>query len=319
MIDRPTVHRDQMSSAERTRNVLSMTGQGHAEHRGPLGTVNVEVRTVNNRGFKCVLRTSDSLWSLESRVETLARSMIRRGSVQLNISWRRPPGEYTSAIDSSVLESYALQLKQIQERLGQSEPLQLGSLMTLPGVIVSNREDRRNDEELWEFIRVAIEGAIDNLNDMREIEGSAMAQSLHEDSLSIERRVAMISQLAPRVVENHRSRLTTKVERALAEHGLEVGPVDLLREVQIYADRVDISEEITRLNSHLRMFAGVLEGENMAGDREPSGRKLDFVIQEMFREVNTIGSKASDAEISSHVVEIKCAIERMRELVQNLE
>ncbi len=97
---------------------------------------------------------------------------------------------------------------------------------------------------------------------------------------------------------------------------LQVQPVDLLREVQVYADRVDISEEIVRLGSHLAMFTSVLQG----GDEpEPTGRKLDFILQEMFRETNTIGSKASDAEISADVVEIKCAIERMRELVQNLE
>ena len=122
------------------------------------------------------------------------------------------------------------------------------------------------------------------------------------------------------IVENYRNRLQAKVQRVLAEHHLEVGPVDLLREVQIYADRSDISEEVTRLTSHLSMFLAVLDGENAGqNEREPSGRKLDFVIQEMFRETNTIGSKASDAEISSHVVEIKCGIERMRELVQNLE
>ena len=104
----------------------------------------------------------------------------------------------------------------------------------------------------------------------------------------------------------------------LAEHNLEVQTIDLLREVQIFADRVDISEEITRLGSHLKMFAGVLAGES-GQTPEPTGRKLDFIIQEMFRETNTIGSKAADAEISTHVVEIKCASERMRELVQNLE
>jgi uncharacterized protein (TIGR00255 family) len=126
--------------------------------------------------------------------------------------------------------------------------------------------------------------------------------------------------LAPRTVDRYRTRLQAKIERALSDHNLEVPPVELLREVQIYADRADISEEITRLSSHLEMFQGVLQGEHGAGgEPDPAGRKLDFIIQEMFRETNTIGSKSADAEISSHVVEIKCAIERMRELVQNLE
>ena len=114
--------------------------------------------------------------------------------------------------------------------------------------------------------------------------------------------------------------MESKIKRVLAEREISAEPADLLREVQIYADRADISEEITRLGSHLTMFKDVLNGTaNDTGQREPTGRKLDFIIQELFRETNTIGSKAADAEVSANVVEIKCAIERMRELVQNLE
>ena len=143
-----------------------------------------------------------------------------------------------------------------------------------------------------------------------------MAETLDQERGQVVARLKRIEQLAPRAVDVYRNRLQGKIERVLQEHGLQVQAVDLLREVQLYADRVDISEEIMRLGSHLAMFASALLG----GDEpEPTGRKLDFILQEMFRETNTIGSKASDAEISAEVVEIKCAIERMRELVQNLE
>ena len=138
------------------------------------------------------------------------------------------------------------------------------------------------------------------------------------DCAIVAERLGRVREIAPRAVESYRSRLELKIQRVLEEHDQQVQTVDLLREVQIYADRVDISEEITRLDSHLQMFDDVLGGKE-AELREPMGRKLDFILQEMFRETNTIGSKAADAEISSHVVEIKCAIERMRELVQNLE
>ncbi len=297
-----------------------MTGQGHAERSGPLGTMAAEVRTVNNRGFKCSPRTSDSLSSLESQIEALARTLIRRGSVHLSVSWKRPPGEYSSSLDTSVLESYYRQLVAVQAAVGESSPINLASLVTLPGVLVTTREDRRDDKQLWEFVSATVVAAIENLNEMRGMEGAAMAQSLQQDCGLIRQALAAIVELAPRVVDNYRSRLQGKIERTLADHNIEVGSLDLLREVQIYADRADISEEITRLTSHLNMFLAVLSGENAgSGEREPAGRKLDFVIQEMFRETNTIGSKASDAEISSHVVEIKCGIERMRELVQNLE
>jgi uncharacterized protein (TIGR00255 family) len=244
--------------------------------------------------------------------------LIHRGTVHLSVSWRRTPGEDLPTIDNEVLEAYVRQLQQVREAAGADATIDLSSLVLLPGVIVSSREDRRDDDRLWDFVHATIVKAIENLNEMRGIEGSHMAETLEADCLSIGEQLDSIQKLAPRAVDSYRSRLESKIQRVLAEHKLEVQTNDLLREVQIFADRVDISEEVTRLGSHLKMFSGVLAGEN-ANQPEPTGRKLDFIIQEMFRETNTIGSKAADAEISTHVVEIKCAIERMRELVQNLE
>jgi len=300
--------------------VRSMTGQGHATGQGDLGTISVEVRTVNNRGFKCSPRVNDSLASLESQIETLARALIHRGSVHLNVNWRRPAHESLPNVDTNVLQAYVKQLTTARDAVGSDGTIDLSSLMTLPGVLVSSRADRRDDAVLWSFVSETVTKAINNLNEMRAIEGANMALTLHEECQQIGTRVDQIETLAPRAVDNYRQRLESKIKRALADHDLAVEPVDLLREVQIYADRADISEEITRLGSHLKMFVEVLDGEvNNAGQREPTGRKLDFIIQEMFRETNTIGSKAADAEVSANVVEIKCAIERMRELVQNLE
>lgn len=300
------------------RIVRSMTGQGHATEHGELGSVTVEVRTINNRGFKCTPRVSESLSSLETKIDALARSLIHRGTVYLTVSWRPPRGNMPS-IDNDALEAYVQQLHRVREATGDlPTSIDLSALMMLPGVIANNREDRRDDQQLWEFIRGAIVAAIENLNVMRAAEGGRMAETLTADCGRVREHLDAIQQLAPRAVDGYRNRIKTKIERVLEEHDLQVQTVDLLREVQIFADRVDISEEITRLGSHLTMFTDVLAGENDS-QPEPTGRKLDFVIQEMFRETNTIGSKAADAEISTHVVEIKCAIERMRELVQNLE
>ncbi|QDT07926.1 Conserved hypothetical protein CHP00255 [Rubripirellula lacrimiformis] len=300
--------------------VRSMTGQGHASDQSDLGTITVEVRTVNNRGFKCSSRISDSLSALDNKIETLARSLIHRGSVTLSISWRKPDNQDAPAVNREILKSYAQHLQQVRQELDDpSMTIELASLMTLPGVFVTHREDRRKDDELWAFVRGAIKAAIANLDRMRESEGQNMATTLRTDVQQIRQSLDQISILAPRAVETYRNRLETKIERILTERAIETQPVDLLREVQIYADRADISEEIMRLGSHLEMFQNVLDGTDNSDHREPTGRKLDFVIQEMFRETNTIGSKASDAEVSANVVEIKCAIERMRELVQNLE
>jgi uncharacterized protein (TIGR00255 family) len=301
----------------KNRVVRSMTGQGHATEQGELGTVVVEMRTVNSRGFKCSPRLSDSLSSLEHKVETLVRSAIHRGTVHITVSLRRPPGENLPNIDTDALQSYLQKLREIRSSNEDvAGEIDLSSLLTLPGVINSNREDRRNDQGLWAFIAGAISNAIENLDQMRAVEGQRMADTLSGDCSQIVTRLSKIEQVAPRAVDVYRNRLQGKIERILGDHGLEVPAVDLLRELQVYADRVDISEEIVRLGSHLTMFESVLQGGD---EREPTGRKLDFILQEMFRETNTIGSKAADVELSAHVVEIKCAIERMRELVQNLE
>jgi uncharacterized protein (TIGR00255 family) len=298
-----------------TRVVRSMTGQGHATVKGDLGTIHIEIRTVNNRGFKCSLRASDSLASLESKIESLARSLIHRGSVQLNVTWRRPPSEDLPRIDAEVVNAYVQQLTNSLPSEVTSTTIDLTNLIGLPGVIASRGESQIDQDDLWQFAQTAVTQSIDNLNQMRAIEGERMVDSLRTDSASVANRLKTIQTLAPRSTDVYRGRLQSKIERVLKEHDLQVQTVDLLREVQIYADRVDISEEITRLQSHLTMFNDVID----SGPNEPAGRKLDFIIQEMFRETNTIGSKASDAEISAEVVEIKCAIERMRELVQNLE
>jgi uncharacterized protein (TIGR00255 family) len=295
-----------------------MTGQGHASEQGELGTVSVEIRTVNNRGFKFSPRVSDSLATLESKMEAVTRSLIHRGTVHLTVSWRRVASESLPNVDVKVLQAYLDQLAEVQADAALNATVDLAALMTLPGVIGSVREDRRDDAGLWSLVEQVIRLAIVNLDEMRLTEGGRMGTTLTEDCSIVTDRLGRIREIAPRAVESYRSRLELKIQRVLEEHDKQVQTVDLLREVQIYADRVDISEEITRLGSHLQMFDDVLAGKE-AELREPMGRKLDFILQEMFRETNTIGSKAADAEISSHVVEIKCAIERMRELVQNLE
>jgi uncharacterized protein (TIGR00255 family) len=297
-----------------------MTGQGHAREQGGIGTVSVEVRTVNNRGFKCVVRTSDALSGMDSQIESLVRKQIRRGSIYLTASWLRPPNEGLPQIDAQVLQAYYQQLEEAQRAIGGNASIELSSLMTLPGVIVSASERQDSDGPLWDLVQQAILGAIENLNEMRSAEGANMATTLLAECDQIGHRIASVARLAPLTVDTYRSRLEAKINKILAENDLQFEKVDLLRDVKIFADRSDVSEEITRLGSHLQLFRETLRGSaTSTGGPEPAGRKLDFIIQEMFRETNTIGSKAADAEISGHVVEIKCAIERMRELVQNLE
>jgi len=290
-----------------------MTGQGQARLNSSLGLLKAELRTVNNRGLKLTTRLNDSLAFLESRVEAFLRARIHRGSVQVRVGWQRNDVVSNFHIQQDVLASYYRQLNQVRSGLEAAAPIDLTRLALLPGVIVENDEEGPDEETIWASLESLLSMALENLDEMRDQEGTAMAETLEKDLQHIQTHLHSIMQRAPNVCEAYRERLQTKVDGYLASKGLDLAKVDILREVQLFADRSDISEEATRLEAHFQAFAKHLAATGA------NGRKLDFVIQEMFRETNTIGSKASDAAISADVVEIKCALERMRELVQNIE
>jgi uncharacterized protein (TIGR00255 family) len=290
-----------------------MTGQGSGRSECPLGVIAVELRSVNQRGLKMSVRLSDGLLPLESRFEQWIRAKIQRGSVHANAHFSPSAIAAQGEINVSAVVSYASQLRQAKEMLGGDFTIDLTGLLELPGVVVAASARTLDTDQLWPALAEATEKAVEAMDAMRLAEGEAMAVQLRAELASMSANLAEITTLSPRVVESYRVRLENKIRNVLQEHSLEFSPADLLRDVQLFADRSDISEELTRLGSHIKMFNDTLQ----AGDA--SGRKLDFIVQEMFRETNTIGSKAGDAEISAKVVDIKCAIERMRELVQNIQ
>lgn len=293
--------------------VRSMTGQGTGCVESELGSLTVELRSVNQRGLRVSPRMGDLLAPLEARFEQLIRSQLKRGALQASVRFSPSAAVLPTRINSDVVIAYIEQLRQIRAASGLQDPIELSGLLQLPGAIGGAEGAALDPETVWPLLQEATALALQNLDAMRAVEGAAMAAQLRLDAAAIAANLEQISALAPQVVAQYRDRLESRINRYLEQRGLEVTQLDLLREVQLYADRCDISEEITRLSSHLQLFADTLGGS------EASGRKLDFIIQEMFRETNTIGSKASDAQIAALVVEIKCAVERMRELVQNLE
>ena len=291
----------------------SMTGQGQAQLDSSLGAFTAELRTVNNRGFKLVAKLGELLGSFESRVESLVRTSVTRGTVQLSVYWRFHGSSGSARINTRVVASYFRQLEVLREELGTDAPIDLARLASLPGGIEESASLDEDEEVVWEQLQAVVLAALENLDSMRLAEGGAMERQLLADIEQFRQHVDAVQVRAPLVQQGYRDRLRAKVEDFLGREGIQVEPPELLREVQIFADRSDISEEITRLRSHLDLFSETI------ADQQASGRKLDFVIQEMFRETNTIGSKAGDAEIARHVVEMKCGLERMRELVQNVE
>jgi len=292
--------------------MLSMTGHGEAHRQNDQVSVRVEIRAVNNRYFKLSLRTSDGFGSLEPRIEQFVRARVRRGTVQMQLRVEFLTGE-TAAINEDLLVDYYRKLEQVHHRLGLKNPMQFEQLLLLPGVI---QDERLNSDDVtihWPVLEESLDSALASLNEMRQREGTAMGEDLRSNCGLIGEQLVAIEARTPHVVSAHRDRLLERVNRLLAEQEVTLETSDVVREMGILADRIDVAEETVRLRSHLDQFDATLKSD------ESLGRKLDFLIQEMFRETNTIGSKANDAEIAHHVVEIKSGIERMREMIQNIE
>jgi uncharacterized protein (TIGR00255 family) len=290
-----------------------MTGFGEARGQAEGLTVQVEVRTINNRHFKLSFRASEGYASLEPDVEAVVRQAMRRGTVQVNLRVERQaaPGDYQ--INAAVVEGYRSQIEAIARRNGWTDAVALETLLLLPGSVDERNRAGTEPRDDWPVIEPVLRQALAAVNKMRADEGLALMADLASNGRAVGQLLDQVAQRAPGVTESYQARLEQRVNKSLAELNVTVDPADLLRELSLFADRSDISEEVVRLRSHLQQYHEAL------GLAESSGRKLEFIVQEMGREVNTIGSKANDAEISRHVVEIKTALERIREQIQNVE
>jgi uncharacterized protein (TIGR00255 family) len=218
-------------------------------------------------------------------------------------------------VNAVALRSYVTQVRGLADQLGLPDGAQalLGQVLALPGVVPEPASASLRLDDEWPVLERVLVQALEKLQVMRLEEGRAMAQELLLMRDHIGRQLDTIRARVPQVSEGYRDRLLERVRLVLSELDVEIDRKDLIKEVAIFAERADISEEVVRLASHLTQFQDIIE------EPESAGRKLEFLTQEMFREANTIGSKASDVEISRHVVEIKATLEKVRELVQNVE
>jgi len=291
--------------------LLSMTGYGEARFEDQRWMIQVEVRTVNNRHVKLSAKISEPYGAREAEVEQLVREKVKRGSVQLNLRVERPRRPEDYRLNLVALASYREQLKSVHGFGEQANDLT--QLLMLPGVVEDCRLPEPVTDEAWSKIASVVSQALDQLHSSRAEEGRVMAGELVALARQINEQLDRIADRAPAVVVNYQKRLTERIQTLVRGQGLAIEPHDLAREVAILADRCDISEEIVRLRAHLNQYIGIIE------DTPSSGRKLEFVVQEMAREINTIGAKANDVEISLSVVEVKALLEKIRELVQNVE
>jgi len=285
-----------------------MTGFGEARGEDSAGAVVVEIRSVNNRHLKISTRISDPYGAMEPELEQLVRGRVRRGTVQVSARIERPRRAEDYRLNLVALTSYREQLQQIA-----AEPIDPASLLVLPGVVEELKQAAPDVAEEWPSIARVVVAALDNFDASRTREGAAMAVELRTLAEGVRAELGRIAERSPLLVQAHQKRLTERIQALVREHEITVEPNDLIREVAILADRSDVSEEIVRLRAHLDQYEEILRAD------ESGGRKLEFVVQEMGREINTIGSKSNDVEISRSVVEIKGALEKIRELVQNVE
>lgn len=296
--------------------LLSMTGFGSAMTRGDSIGVSVEIKAVNNRYLKISLRTTDGYAALEPRIESLLRNALRRGTITAHVRIVREGDANGYQINEPVLTNYVRQLRDVHSRLGIETQIDPTQLLALPGVTKESIGGDGEDDSVRPIVEAAVTLAIDELQAMRQKEGASMAVDLRENSRQLAEGIGQVETLVPNVAEQYRVKLNERVGRVMAEHDLTLEPVDLVREIALFVDRSDISEEIVRFRSHLTQFDEAVASPDT---KDGIGRRLDFLTQEMFREINTIGSKANDSEITKFVVELKTVIERIREMVQNVE
>lgn len=292
-----------------------MTGYGEAHHQSDALVLAIEVRALNNRYLKISLRAAEPYHLLEPEFEKVIRRTVRRGTLQVHFRCSREPAPGDYRINKSTLRDYVEQINGVirDMKLGSQGDALLSQVLALPGVVAEPNSAIERLHEDWPAIEGVLRQALDRLQQMRRDEGQAMATELLKYRDAIRTDLKIIRERIPLVATAYRDRLFERVQAFLSEHDLKLDRNELIKEVSIFSERSDIAEEVTRLNSHLDQFQEIMN------EPESPGRKLDFLTQEMFREVNTIGSKANDVEISRRVVEIKGTLEKIRELVQNIE
>lgn len=295
--------------------LCSMTGYGEASYQAEDLQLCIELRSFNNRYLKVSLRAAEPYNLLEAEFEKVIRRVIRRGAIQIHLRCQRRCSAQDFPINATALQSYVRQLRELADTLGLADQGQslLAQVLTLPGVVPEPTATALHLDEEWPIFERVLEQAVERLQAMRQEEGRAMAQELLQMRDHIVGQLEHIRAHMPRVAVLYRDRLYERVRNLLSELDVQMDRSDLIKEVAIFAERADIAEEVVRLASHLEQFQEIIN------EPESAGRKLEFLTQEMFREVNTIGSKAGDVEISRHVVEIKGTLEKIRELVQNVE
>jgi uncharacterized protein (TIGR00255 family) len=292
--------------------IKSMTGFAQINYADKSLQMTIAVRTYNNRFLDVNLRLNNTFSSLEDRIKSYIASRVFRGRVEIVIQMtsQEKLRNGNIAINWPMAMTYCGLLTELKKNLNIPGPIELGDLLSLKDLVVY-QENTYPEEVLWRKLAPSLKKAVDALQKMRSEEGRNLGRDLLGRLKVIRKGVGLISEKIPQVVEAYQVRLQERIKKM--SKGVEVDPVRLAQEVAIMADRSDISEELIRLGSHLKQFEALFK------ESQPVGKKMEFLLQEMNREINTVGSKSLDSEISHQVVSIKSELEKLREQIQNIE
>lgn len=293
--------------------IKSMTGFGRCRTVLHGREISVEIKSVNHRFFEFSCRTPKGYGFLDDKLKTLVNSRVSRGKIDMFVTVgtaEDTPAEVK--INHSLVSGYINAMKEISETYGIENDMTVTALSRFPDVYTVSKAEE-NEEEITADVLEAANTALDSFIAMREAEGEKMKADISGRAKVILDIVDEIDERSPQTVKEYEERLLDRINRTLLDYNINIDEQRVLTEVAVFADKVAVAEETVRLRSHFAQLSKIMESQ------KPIGREIDFIIQEMNREANTIGSKVQDAEIAHKVVKIKSEIEKMREQIQNIE
>lgn len=296
-----------------SRRMKSMTGYGRGETVRGGYKITVEIGSVNRKSGEVAVSLPRELDALESQVRDEVLRRVARGRLNVRVALQSTDGfkPVQVRVNQELARTYHREFDKLNKSLKLNTPVSLDTILKAPGVLESNTEEQ-DAEKFWPLLKSALKKAMEGLVEMRATEGAHLGKDLQTRVKNIRAGVKRITKLAPRVPKRYREQLLNRLRNAGIEN-FDPSDERVLKEIVIFTDRTDITEELTRLESHFQQYTDCIKSN------DPVGRKLDFLCQEMNREVNTIGSKAQDADISKEVVGAKTELEKFREQVQNVE
>lgn len=291
----------------------SMTGFGIAEYKDEKQSMRVELRSVNNRFLKIESRLPEFLQAFESEIERPIREKVFRGTVLLNVSYLSLNHDLEFSLDEAKLKEYYYLLNGVKKKIKSRERISINSLILLPGILQKGKSNQLDKEFILSICMSLINESLSKMLEMRAVEGGHLEKDIEQRKECILSLLNKIENRSPVIVQEYNKRLRNRVTSLLSGTDIQLSDSDLYREIAIFAERCDISEETSRLKSHLCQLQ-----ETMQSD-EPSGRKLDFIVQEMFRETNTMCSKSNDSIMLKDLIDVKTETEKIREQIFNIE